>query len=55
MENERKEDESGAGGCASVTWPVCWRTWMAFHDVTLDTVEDFKLGRLCSQDVKCQS
>lgn len=33
MENEvkGKEDESGAGGCANVTWPVCWCTWMVFH------------------------
>lgn len=51
MENERKEDESGAGGCASVTWLVCWCTWMAFHDG--DIVEDFT-GHLCSQDVRCQ-
>ncbi len=32
MGNEGKEDESGAGGCVSVTWPVCWRTWMLLHD-----------------------
>lgn len=46
MKNEvkGKEDESGAGGCANVTWPVCWCTWMVFHygDVgCCSTMKDF--------------
>ncbi len=54
MENEGKEDESGAGGCASVTWPVSWHTWMTFHDGDTGRCRVFYWAGCC-QDVKCQS